>query len=101
MGFFPFGIGIHECPGRHFAFSELRLVLIAILRKYKMGTENGQVPEYNWRPVMVERKPTKVIFKVNFEFNNLFFQKSAELFFGLIENQMIESFKKRAKEILD
>ena len=46
-------------------------------------------------------KKTKIIFIVKFEFQRLLHQKFAELFFGLIENKMIGSFKKRADEILD
>ena len=44
---------------------------------------------------------TKIIFIIKFEFQRLLHQKMAELFFGLIENKMIDSFKKRADEILD
>ena len=44
---------------------------------------------------------TKIIFIIKFEFQRLLHQKMAELFFGLIENKMIDSFKKRADEILN
>ena len=63
MGFFPFGIGKHECPGRYFALSEIKLTLIAILRKYKMRTENDRPPDYVWQAVAVERKATKIFFE--------------------------------------
>ena len=46
-------------------------------------------------------KKTKIIFIVKFEFQRLLHQKMAELFFELIENKMIDSFIKRADEILD
>ena len=49
----------------------------------------------------MELKKTKIIFNVKFEFQRLLHQKLAELFFGLIENTMIDSFKKRADEILN
>ena len=54
-----------------------------------------------WIFKKLEIKKTKIIFNVKFEFQRLFHQKLAELFFGLIENKMIDSFKKRADEILD
>ena len=43
----------------------------------------------------------ETLFKVKFEFQKYFHQKLAEMFFSLIENKMIDSFKKRADEILD
>ena len=54
-----------------------------------------------WLFKKLEIKKTKIIFNVKFEFRRLLHQKLAELFFGLIENTMIDSFKKRADEILD
>ena len=54
-----------------------------------------------WLFKKLEIKKTKIIFIVKFEFQRLLYQKMAELFFGLIENKMIDSFKKRADEILD
>ena len=54
-----------------------------------------------WLFKKLEIKKTKIIFNVKFEFQRLLHQKLAELFFGLIENKMIDSFKKRADEILD
>ena len=54
-----------------------------------------------WIFKKLEIKKTKIIFIVKFEFQRLLHQKLAELFFGLIENKMIDSFKKRADEILD
>ena len=54
-----------------------------------------------WLFKKLEIKKTKIIFNVKFEFQRLLHQKLAELFIGLIENKMIDSFKKRADEILD
>ena len=54
-----------------------------------------------WLFKKLEIKKTKIIFIIKFEFQRLLHQKMAELFFGLIENKMINSFKKRADEILD
>ena len=54
-----------------------------------------------WLFKKLEIKKTKIIFNVKFEFRRLLHQKLAELFFGLIENKMIDSFIKRADEILD
>mgnify|MGYP003314174053 CR=1 FL=1 len=48
----------------------------------------------------VEEKKSKIFFEIKFEFKNILHQKIAELFFDLIENKMIFSFKKRADEIL-
>ena len=54
-----------------------------------------------WLFKKLEIKKTKIIFIIKFEFQRLLHQKLAELFFGLIENKMIDSFKKRADKILD
>ena len=54
-----------------------------------------------WKFIKINETNCKVIFSVKFEFKNFFYQKLAELFFPLIEKQMIESFIKRAKEILN
>ena len=54
-----------------------------------------------WLFKKLEIKKTKVIFNIKFEFQRLLHQKLAEFFFVLIENKMIDSFKKRADEILD
>ena len=54
-----------------------------------------------WLFKKLEINKTKIIFIIKFEFQRLLHQKMAELFFGLIENKMIDSFKKRADEILD
>jgi len=54
-----------------------------------------------WKFEAIENKKTKVYFLIEFEFKNYFFQKITNIFFDLIENKMIDSFKKRADDILD
>ena len=54
-----------------------------------------------WKFEKVEDKKTKVHFKIKFEFNNALYQNISEIFFDLIENKMINSFKKRADKILN
>jgi len=54
-----------------------------------------------WFFKKLETKKTKVLFNVKFEFRKILHQKLAEIFFGLIEVKMIDSFKKRAEEILN
>ena len=54
-----------------------------------------------WYFEKLEDNKTKILFNIKFEFQKFLHQKLAEFFFDLIENQMIDSFKKRADEILD
>ena len=54
-----------------------------------------------WIFKKLEIKKTKIIFNLKFEFQRLLHQKIAEFFIELIENKMIDSFKKRADEVLD
>ena len=54
-----------------------------------------------WLFKKLEINKTKIIFIIKFEFQRLLHQKIAELFFGFIENKMIDSFKKRADQILN
>ena len=54
-----------------------------------------------WLFKKISSKRTKIFFNIKFEFQNFLHQKIAELFFVLIENTMIESFKIRANEILN
>ena len=54
-----------------------------------------------WKFKEINRKTSKIFFNVNFEFKNFIHQKLAETFYPLIENKMIDSFKKRADSILD
>ena len=54
-----------------------------------------------WKFQEIKKNKTIIVFTIEFEFKNFFHQKFAELFFPLVENKMIESFIKRADEILD
>ncbi|MDC1047617.1 type II toxin-antitoxin system RatA family toxin [Alphaproteobacteria bacterium] len=55
----------------------------------------------NWSFEVINSKKSKILFNVNFEFKNFIHQKVAETFYPLIENKMINSFKKRADSFLD
>tara|TARA_B100000579_G_C22631498_1_gene756850 strand:- start:98 stop:535 length:438 start_codon:yes stop_codon:yes gene_type:complete len=55
----------------------------------------------DWKFEKIDKNKSKIIFEVNFEFKNYIHQKIAETFYPLIENKMIESFKKRADNVLD
>ena len=55
----------------------------------------------NWKFEEIDKRNSKIIFYVNFQFKNYFHQKIAETFYPLIENKMINSFKQRADNILD
>ena len=55
----------------------------------------------NWEFEEISKNKSKIIFEVNFEFKNFIHQKLAETFYPLVENKMIESFKKRADDLLD
>ena len=54
-----------------------------------------------WKFEEIDKKNSKIFFDVNFKFKNNIHQKVAETFYPLIENKMINSFKKRADEPLD
>ena len=54
-----------------------------------------------WKFEEIHTKKSKIFFDVNFEFKNFLHQKVAETFYPLIENKMIDSFKKRADNSLD
>ncbi len=49
-----------------------------------------------WKFEEIDKKKSKIFFDINFEFKNYLHQKVAETFYPLIENKMIDSFKKRA-----
>jgi coenzyme Q-binding protein COQ10 len=53
-----------------------------------------------WKFKEIDKKNSKIFFDVNFEFKNYLHQKVAETFYPLIENKMINSFKKRADDIV-
>ena len=73
--------------------------------KLKISTNYIRGPLKNlsteWIFEKLEIKKTKIVFNMKFEFQRLLHQKLAEFFFNLIENKMIDSFKKRADKILD
>ena len=54
-----------------------------------------------WKFEEIDKDKSKIFFYLNFEFKNYFHQKVAETFYPLIENKMIDSFKKRAANSLD
>ncbi len=62
QGMFPFGTGRHVCPGRHFAFAEIKVVISAILRRFDMRTVNGSVPAYVSDAVFLGRAAEPVVF---------------------------------------
>jgi coenzyme Q-binding protein COQ10 len=53
-----------------------------------------------WEFKNLKKNKSKISFKVKFEFKNFFHQKIAELFFPLVESQMIKSFIERANQTL-
>ena len=55
----------------------------------------------DWQFNPISRSKTIVNFSVEFEFKRFLHQKFAEIFYPLIENNMIESFKQRANQILN
>ena len=46
IGFFPFGIGRHLCPGRHFAVAEIKGAMATLLRTFQIQTISGNIPIY-------------------------------------------------------
>ena len=72
---------------------------LSINTKYIKGPLKDLTTEWIFKKL--EIKKTKIIFNAKFEFRRLLHQKLAELFFGLVENKMIDSFTKRADKILD
>ena len=72
---------------------------LTIHTKYIEGPLNDLKTKWVFRKL--EKNKTKVVFSLNFEFKKFFHQKLAELFLILIEEKMVNSFKKRADEILN
>ena len=72
---------------------------LSINTKYIEGPLKNLNTEWVFKKL--NNKKTKVLFNVKFKFQKFFHQKIAEIFYALIENTMIDSFKKRADEILD
>ena len=69
----------------------------------KTGYINGPLKDLNtlWKFENIKKNKSKIIFSIEFEFQNMIHQKIAELFFPLIENKMVDSFIKRANKILN
>ncbi len=55
----------------------------------------------NWIFEPINSKKTLVNFSINFEFKKFLHQKLAETLYSLLEDKMIDSFKKRANSILN
>ena len=55
----------------------------------------------NWQFNPITKNKTNVLFSVKFEFKKFLHQKIAETFYPLIEIKMIDSFEKRANQILN
>ena len=55
----------------------------------------------SWIFEEIKKNQCKILFNVEFEFENFLHQRFAEFFFPLIENKMINSFIKRAEQILN
>ena len=72
---------------------------LSIKTKYIEGPLKDLDTEWNFKKV--ESNKTHVFFDVNFEFRKFHHQKIAEFFFILIEKKMIDSFIKRADDILN
>jgi len=66
---------------------------------YLEGPLKNLQTKWNFKPI--NNNQTRINFAVKFEFKNYFHQKIAETFYNLIENKMIESFKRRANNILN
>ena len=54
-----------------------------------------------WVFKFLKEKKTRIFFEISFEFEKIIHQKIAEIFFALIEKKMINSFLKRADELLN
>ena len=63
LAYFPFGGGQHLCIGEHYAMMEMQLVLIHILRKYKIKLQSDKPMGLN---LLITIRPQKTIW-VNFE----------------------------------
>ncbi len=82
--------------GSHVIFNVERLEIKTI---YIDGPLKNLKTVWQFNPI--SRSKTIVNFSVDFEFKRFLHQKFAEIFYPLIENKMIESFKQRANQILN
>ena len=70
---------------------------LIISTKYIEGPLKDLKTKWLFEPL--NSKKTKIYFNVEFKFEKFIYQKVAELFFPLIERNMIDSFIKRADDI--
>ena len=82
--------------GSHVIFNVQKLNIKTI---YIYGPLKDLKTDWQFNPI--SRSKTIVNFSVDFEFKRFLHQKLAEIFYPLIENKMIESFKQRANQILN
>ena len=82
--------------GSHVIFNVEKLEIKTI---YINGPLKDLKTDWQFNPI--SRSKTIVNFSVDFEFKRFLHQKFAEIFYPLIENNMIESFKQRANQILN
>ena len=82
--------------GSHVIFNVKKLKIKTI---YIDGPLKDLKTDWHFNPI--NKSKTIVYFSVNFEFKRFLHQKFAEIFYPLIENKMIESFKQRANQILN
>ena len=61
-GVFSFGIRRHVCPGRHFAFAEVKVCIAELLLRFDIRTVSGAPPAYASDSVFLGRAPERVIF---------------------------------------
>ena len=80
----------------HVFFNKKKL---SIRTKYIQGPLKNLKTEWLFKEI--NKNKSLVVFNINFEFEKNLHQKMAELFFELIENKMIDSFVKRADDILN
>ena len=82
--------------GSHVIFNVKKLNIKTI---YINGPLKNLKTDWQFNPI--NRSKTIVNFSVDYEFKRFLHQKFAEIFYPLIENKMIESFKQRANQILN
>ena len=82
--------------GSHVIFNVKKLNIKTI---YIDGPLKNLKTDWQFNPI--SRSKTIVNFSVHYEFKRFLHQKLAEIFYPLIENKMINSFKKRANQILN
>jgi len=73
--------------------------------KLKISTNyvNGPLKDLKteWIFQKLKKSKTRVLFNIKFEFKKFLHQKLAVIFFSLIQDKMIDSFKKRSDDILN